>query len=154
MARHPNVEYIRLYTDGSAARKVDVAAPIETMRLPRAKKQKRITLRIDPLALTAIAMTVLMAVLMIVGVVQLNVARQETAAMLAYVEDLQAENEELQNYFDTKCDLDDIERTAMALGMVPVDQVTHITVQVSREIVEEQPGAWEKFATFLVGLFA
>ena len=154
MARHPNVEYIRFYTDGSAARKVEVAAPIKTMRLPRVKKQKRITLRIDPLALTAIVMTVLMAVLMIVGAVQLNAVQQETTAMLTYVENLQEENAELQDYFNTHCNLDEIERTAMALGMVPKDQVTHITVQVPQEVVEHQPGAWERFTTFLVGLFA
>ena len=52
------------------------------------------------------------------------------------------------------CDMDRIERTAMALGMVPKDQVTCIRIQVPQEIVEEQPGAWERFTTFLSGLFA
>ena len=104
--------------------------------------------------LTAIFMTLLMAALMIVGAVQLKAAQQETAVMLAHVENLQAENEELQNYFDTHCDLDEIERTAMALGMVPIEQVTHVTIRVPQEIVEEQPGAWERFTTFLTGLFA
>ena len=154
MARHPSVEYIRFYTDGSAARKVEVAAPIKTMRLPRVKKQKLITLRIDPLALTAIVMTVLMAVLMIAGTVRLNTAQQETAAMQAHVEKLRDENAELKNYFQEKCDLNEIERTAMALGMVSQDQVTHISVRVLQETVEEQPGVWERFATFLAGLFA
>ena len=154
MARHPNIEYIRFYTDGSAARKVEVAEPIKTMRLPRVKKQKRITLRIDPLAVTAILMTALMAVLMIVGAVQLDRAQQETAVMLAHVENLQEENAELHTYFDTHCDLEEIERTAMALGMVPKEQVTHITIQVPQVITEEEPGAWERFTTFLVGLFA
>jgi len=154
MARHPDVQYIRFQTDGSAARKAEVAAPVKTMRLPRVKKKKRITLRIDPLALTAIVMTAMMAVLMIVGAVQLNAAQHETAAMRSHVEKLEAENKELNAYYEEHCDLDEIERTAMALGMVPKEQVTHITVHVPQEIAEEQPGAWERFTVFLAGLFA
>ena len=154
MARHTSVEYIRFTTDGNAARKVEVAEPIKTMRLPRVKKQKSITWRIDPLALTAIAMTLVMALCMVVGVLQLDAVRQENAAMQAHVENLQQQNEELQTYFEENCDMDRIERTAMALGMVPKDQVICIRIQVPQEIVEEQPGAWERFTTFLSGLFA
>jgi len=74
--------------------------------------------------------------------------------MRSHVEKLEAENKELNAYYEEHCDLDEIERTAMALGMVPKEQVTHITVHVPQEIAEEQPGAWERFTVFLAGLFA
>ena len=154
MARHPSVEYIRFRTDGNAARKVEVAAPIKTIRLPRAKKQKRPRPQIDVLSLTAIVMTVVMAVCMLVGLRQLNVAQQETAAMQKKVEALQAENDMLWTYYDENLDMDQIERTAMALGMIPKDQATCITVQVASEAVEEQPNVWERVTLFLTGFFA
>ena len=154
MARHPDIQYIRFRTEGSTARKVEVAEPIKTMRLPRAKKQKRITLRIDPLAVTAILLTVCMAVLMVIGAVRLDAAQQETIAMQAYVEKLEARGEELDTKFQENFQEDELERTAMALGLVPKSEVKHITVQLPPEIAEEEPGVWDRFTTFLTGLFA
>ena len=154
MARYPDVQYIRCHTDGNAARKVEVVAPIKALRLPSVKLLKPTIVRIDPLALTAIVMVVFMAFLMITGLVSLQTAQKETAAMQTHVEKLQTKNEELQIKFQDNCKLDEIERTAMALGMVPQDQVTHITISVPQESVVEQPGAWEQFTMFLAGLFA
>ena len=155
MARYPDVQYIRCRTDGNAARKVEVVAPIKTIRLPRAKTQvKPAVLRIDPLAFVAIVMVIVMASLMIVGITQLQNAQKQTAAMEAYVESLERENETLRTDFEENCDLDEIERTALALGMVPADQVPHISVRVPQQRAEEQPGAWERITMFLAGLFA
>ena len=154
MARYPSVEYVRFRTDGNAARKVEVAAPIKTMRLPRAKKQKGQPRKIDLLSTTAIVMTVVMMALMVVGLCQLDAARQETAAMQAKVEQLQAKNDELVTYYNDHLDLDQIERTAMAMGMIPMEQATRITIEVPQSVLEEQPGAWERFTMFLTGLFA
>ena len=154
MARHPSVEYIRFRTDGNAARKIEVAAPIETIRLPRVKKQKQPRRRPDVLSLTAIVMTAIMAVCMLVGLQQLRAAQQETLAMQQKVEALQAENDALWTYYDENLDMDQIERTAMALGMIPKDQATCVTVQVAAEVVEEQPDVWDRVTMFLTGLFA
>lgn len=154
MARYPDVQYIRFHTDGNAARKVEVATPIKTMRLPRVKHRKCVTLRIDPLALTAIVTTVVMAILILIGFSRLEAAEQQTVEMQNRAATLQDENIALNDYFWENCDLDNVERTAMALGLVPRDQVTHITIQVPREHVQEEPGNWERFTTFLAGLFA
>lgn len=154
MARHPSVEYVRFRTDGNAARKVEVAEPLKTIRLPRAKKQKRPLHRIDLLSLTAIALTIVMTVCMLVGLQQLDAAQQETAAMQQKVQALQVENDALWTYYEENLDMDQIERTAMALGMIPKDQATCITVQVPQEVVEEQPNVWERVTLFLTGLFA
>ena len=155
MARHPDVQYIRFQTDGNAARKIEVAAPIKTIRLPRVKqKRKRITLRIDPLALTAIVMTVVMAVLMVVGVQRLEEAKQKTEVMQTHVENLQKERAELSQYFRDHCNLEEVERAALALGMVPKEQVPHITIDVSGTQTTQRLDAWHQFATVLASLFA
>ncbi len=154
MARKPDVQYIRFYTDGSAARKVAPVAPLKTIKLPKVKKQKKLLLYIDPVAIAGIAMAVIMLTLMAVGVMQLKTARQEMQTMAAYVSTLQEENASLQATFSEGYDLDQIEKTALALGLVPKEQVRHVTVSVPELIVEEEPDAWERFYIFLTGLFA
>ena len=155
MARQPDIQYIRFYTDGSAARKVAPVTPFKTIKLPKIKKLKRTVLHIDPIALAGIAMAAVMLVLMSVGILQLRNAQQELLAMTAYVDTLQEENTSLRETFAEGYDLEEIQRTALALGLVPKDQVRHVTIQVPQEQVEEEaPGAWDRFYIFLTGLFA
>lgn len=154
MAQRIDIRYVQYYTDGSTARKVAPVAPIETIKLPRVKKQKRITICIDPIAVVSIGMALVMAVLIVLGTLQLNAAREEMQTMAAYVDTLQQENAQLQQNFTESYDIEQIKRTALALGMVPMEQVEHITVSLPpvEEMVE--PTAWERFTTFLTGLFA
>lgn len=154
MAVRTDIRYIQYYTDGSAARKIVSAAPKKTIKLPKIKKQKRVTLYIDPVAVASIGMALMMAVLIVVGMVQLNSARQEMHTMSSYVETLRQENVQLQQNFTESYDVEQIQRTALALGLVPKEQVQHITVELP--VIEEtaEPTAWERFTTFLTGLFA
>ena len=154
MAQRLDVQYVQFYTDGSAARNVAPLAPLVTMKLPKIKKVKRTVLRIDPIAIAGICMAVLMITLMVVGAVQLTTQRQQLNEMTMYVEDLRIENEVLENRFEQKCDLEQIERTALALGMVPEEQVKHVTISAPDMIEEKTPSGWEQFYIFLTGLFA
>ena len=154
MAQRLDVQYVQFHTEGSAARKVIPLAPLQTLKLPKIKKVKRLVLHIDPLAVAGICMAVLMIVLMLVGAAQLTTQRQQLNEMTLYVEDLRTENEILENRFDQKCDLEQIERTALALGMVPKEQVKHVRISAPVMIEEETPGTWERFYIFLTGLFA
>ena len=154
MARHPEVQYIQFYTDGSAARKVATAAPIKTMKLPRVKKLKKITLHIDPVAIAGIVMAAVMLVLMAVGVAQLSSTRTQLQTMTAYVNTLEQENASLKAEFSQGYDLESVERTALALGFVPKEEVEHITIRVPDMHEEVQLGPWQRFYTFLTGLFA
>lgn len=154
MAQRLDVQYVRFYTDGSAARKVAPVAPLNTIKLPKVKKAKRIVVHIDPVAIAGIFMAAVMLVLMTVGVVQLNIQRQALNEMTAYVEELQTENEILEERFQNGYDIAEIERTALALGLVPEDQVRHVTIQAPEMTVEDEPDAWERFYIFLTGLFA
>ena len=123
-------------------------------KAPKVKKQKRITIAIDPIAFASLTMALVMTVLIVVGWVQLNNIKQEVQTMTAYVEVLQAENVQLQNTFLEGYDIEQIERTALALGMVPKEQVQHISVQLPEMIEQPEPTTWERFTTFLTGLFA
>lgn len=154
MAQRTDIRYIQYYTDGSAARKIAPVAPLKTIKLPKIKKQKRMTLCIDPVAVASIGMAVVMAVLIVVGVVRLSSARQEAQRMSDYVTALQEENVQLQQTFSEGYDIEQIERTALALGLVPKEQVKHISVSLPQLEEPEEPTTWERFTTFLTGLFA
>ena len=154
MARQPDVRYIRLYTDGSAARKIETIAPVKTAQLPKIRKQKKIVLWIDPVAVLALAVAAVMMILMVVGVTKLHEAQQQTAAMEQYVQQLQERNETLRTAYAEGYDLEEVERTAHALGMVPTDHVKHVTIQVQTPEAAPKLTLWEQIGTFLAGLFA
>ena len=154
MAQRPSVQYVQFYTDGSAARKVATVAPIKTAKLPKTRRVKRITLHIDPVAIGGIVMAVIMLVLLLVGVAQLNQARQEVVALENQVATLQAQQRELNVTYEGRYDIADVEKTALAIGMVPKEQVKHVVMQVPKAEPERTPGPLEQIYMFLVGLFA
>ena len=153
MARQVDIQYIRSYTDGTAARKLDMLLPREPVRKRPVKKAKRIVLHIDPVAILGITMAAIMLVLMSVGCVKLLSAQRDMNSMDAYVQDLRHENVQLQEQYDAGYDLENVRQTALALGMVPVEQVAQVTIHVN--VPEQvQPDGWEQFRMFLAGLFA
>lgn len=154
MAMRTNVQYIRFYTEGSAARKLEPVVPLNTMKLPKVKKNKRRVIFLDPMAVAGMAMAVVMAVLMVVGIVQLNKAQQEVETLSGYVQTLREENVQLEQTFSESYDVEEIRQTALALGMVPVEEVEHVTLRMPEVQEPEEPTAWERFTTFLTGLFA
>ncbi len=156
MAQKTDIQYIRLYTDGSAARKIQPVAPWKTARLPKINKQKKIVIHIDPLAVAGIVTAVIMLTLMFVGVGQLQQVQQETAVMEAYVESLRTDNVQLYDTYESGYDLEEIQRMAVALGMIPKDQAQQVYVDVAAPVAEQQPApsVWESVWTFLTGLFA
>ena len=154
MARQLDVQYVRFYTDGSAARKVATVEPLKQMKMPKTKKQKRIVFHIDPIATMGIVVSVFMLILMAVGVSQLSNAQQRVDTMQTYVDQLETENASLSATYAESYDLQKVEETALALGMVPRDQVQRVSIRVPMVEVEETPGAWDRFYTFLTSLFA
>ena len=152
MAQRTQIQYIRFYTEGSAARKVaPVVTPFKTARLPKINSQKKIVLRIDPVAVVGIVVAVSMMIMLAVGIFQYKAAQEQAQLMERYVETLNRDNESLQNTYDS-IDLTAIEQTALALGMVPESQVQHVSLRVPPVQEVEEPQ--ETFWTFLAGLFA
>ena len=148
--------YIQFYTAGSAARKVELVDEREWAPLPEYQLRRRKAIHIDPVAIIGILVAVFLMATMLLGVNQLVNARQEAMQMEEYVAQLQAENHELSQKYAEGYDLSIVEKTALNMGMVPVEQAPQITIQVQMPEVEtvQSVTLWEQITTFLTGLFA
>ena len=156
MAQRLEIQYVQFYTQGSTARQVTPAISRDTGDLPKMKKRKLQRICIDPVAIFSMAVAVCLFVMMMVGVAQLNKTQAQTAEMEQYVQLLQMENAQLQAQFDAECDLEAIAEAAVALGMVPAEEVvqTVISVELPDPSEPEAVTLWERIGTFLSGLFA
>ena len=159
MAKKHDILYVNFYTGGSAAHKIELAPPQprypEPAPAPRAKPKKQTVVHVDPLAIASIAVSVVMLVLMVVGMLTLTEAHAQEARMAASIQVLQAEKARLQAEFDERYDPAAIEEAALALGLVPVEQVEHRTIRVpAMEEIPEEPSIWEQVQDFFEGLFA
>jgi cell division protein FtsL len=153
MARKEEIRYIQFYTDGSAAKQITPRWPVAAPKKKSAQKKKQIVY-VDPLALGGIVVAVVMLALMIVGVCKLNAVQQEATQMQTYVETLKAENVTLKQRYSEECDLEAIEQTALALGMIPVEEAQQIQITVQLPHEETEPSFWDNIGVFLTGLFA
>lgn len=155
MAQRRPIEYVQFYTMGSAAQKLEVAKPKleEPVILPRVV-QKRKKVLVDPVAIFGVVVAVCMFVTMFVGVLHLRQVQSDADAMEQYVLHLQQVNEEKKDFYHESYQLDEIEKTALALGMVPMEEAAHYTIDVTEPLPEESPSVWESVGTFLSGLFA
>lgn len=155
MARKPDIQYVRYYTDGSAARQLEVYSPRKNKTAaPRPKKQKGYVIYVDPLAVGGILLAAVMLVMMLVSSIQLAVARQQLSDAQAYVTTLTQSNEQLRRTYNEGYDLAEVEKSALALGMIPASQATTIFVDVEEEVVIEKPTFWERVSMKLSELFA
>ena len=155
MARQPEIQYINAGVCGTSAYKLD-AAPAYKKRaqLPKARRQKKTAICLDPYALIGILAAGVMMIMLLVGMVRLQECRNEVNNLEHYVQDLHQENMELQETFEAGYDLDEVKQIAMAMGMVPADQVERVPLSVTVPAEEPQPTVWESFCAFLAGLFA
>lgn len=157
MARKPDIQYIRFYTDGSAARQVQDKPHRQKKyalsKAPRRENKQRV-IRIDPLAMGGIVISAVMLVLMIAGTVELFSVRQQANQMEQYVAQLYAQNIELRSDYESGYDLNEVQRSANALGLVPVADKT-VTVSLQDQPVRmAQPNVWQRLSQFFQGLFA
>ena len=154
MAQQLDVRYVSYYTAGSSALKLTPAIPLKTWTLPRKKRATKLVLRVDPVAYAGILLAAVMVVLLVVGFVQLNHARQDEVAMAAYVASLEQENAELKATFENSYDLEQVEEVALALGMVPADQLQKITIKMPEPVENVEPSGLNAFWTTITSLFA
>ncbi len=155
MANRVDIQYVDFSVEGNAAKKIS-AAPRKKVRLPKEKKNTRYVLYMDPLSFCGIVLAVLMLVLMGTGVAHLQEAYNQNQQMSAYVDTLNEKNAALREEFTQVCDLDEIERLALALGMVPKEDApqTGISIYIPPEEAPKQMSLWEQIGLFLASLFA
>ena len=157
MIQRASVQYVRFYTYGTAARKLEYAVPEKKKMtaLPKPKKAKRRKIYVDPIAILGVVVAVCMLIVMSVGVKQLQQAQHEAVVMELYVEQLTQENELLTAEYAGSYDITMVEQTARALGMVPRVNVPHSTIEVTVPVeIAEEPTVWETIGTLLTNLFA
>ena len=129
MAKKSEVQYIRYYTVGSAARKLAPQVVEKTKAAPKPRKAKKILIYIDPVAIFGVMTAVIMLTCMLVGMIRLNDVWTQQAVIQQHVERLIEENHTMREQYEAGYDLDQVKKTALALGMVPVDQVEHISLE-------------------------
>ncbi len=154
MARRPDIEYIRYYTDGSAARQLEQKPRRKKRPLPKVKKQPQYILYIQPMAIVGIVLSAVMLIMMIVGSVELYHAQNQKRAMEEYVQIMTRGNAIDRAMYEESLDMQTIEKSALALGMIPQEQAKQMTISVPMPEVQEEPGFWDRAILFLEGLFA
>ena len=152
-----NIQYVQFPTEGSSARKVMPAlrTKLATLPAPKVKSKKRKVIFVDPVAGLGMIVAVAMLVMMCFGVAQLMVERHETKAMEAYLVTLSQQNNELEAKYTAGYELEDVERTALALGMVPREHVPNTVIHVVDSTQQvSSVSVWQRIGTVLSGLFA
>ena len=155
MARKPDIQYVRFYTDGSAARRLEVQSPQKhKTAAPRPRKQQGYVIYVDPLAVAGILLAAVLLISMLVGSIQLAVARQQLSDTRAYVTTLRQGNAQLRKTYDEGYDLEEVEKSALAIGMIPVSQAQTFYVEVEKEEPVEEVTFWDRMSAKLEELFA
>ncbi len=159
MAEKIKIQYINLYTDGSAARRLELPRVPQVQPDPvpgnKPRPKARRVVRVDPLALVSIVVCAVILVLLASGVLQLYTLHTQQQALKDYVISLSEQNVALEQEYREGYDLDRIKTEALALGMIPVEQAQQITVSVTRPMeVTPEPDLWTQIQDFFAGLFA
>ena len=140
MVQKPKIQYIgQFYVHGSEARALELEEQKKPKtRLPLAKLETIEKIYVDPVALAAIAVALVMLAVMILGAVQLQNDWLEYERMADYVTDLRTENARLTHTYRAGYDLEDIEMKALAMGLVPKTELQTISISVTHpEVMPE-----------------
>ena len=156
MTEKPKIQYIgQFYVPGSEAQ---VLAPKKKKKkaktkLPIAKGEQVKAIYIDPVALIGMTVAVVMLVVMVVGALQLRSDWAQYEQMSGYVSQLNYDNAELERTYRDGYDLEDIRDKALALGMVPVEEVPSRTITVTHSQPKPERTLWDDIVWFFSGLF-
>ena len=81
MARKSDIQYVQFYMDGSAARQLELEPrrPKKKLQQPRPRRQKKIVLHVDFIAVAGMLVAGVMLLLMLTGMSGLNRLNQEVS---------------------------------------------------------------------------
>jgi len=158
MARQPDIQYIQYYTGGSTARKLEPEKRQSKngVGLPQVRRrvQKRKVVYVDPVSVCAVMVAVVLVIAMAVGMLRLGNLTDQADRMEQYAATVNQENAALRAEYRSGYDLKDVEQKALAMGMVPEDQLRHISVKVEVPQPEPELTGWQEFCRFVTELFA
>ena len=153
MAAKPEIQYVeRFYVYGSEApvRKTE-EKPEEAVRKQQKPQVQKIYVDLSAMIWTVTAF-VLMAAMIFSGI-HLNKMWQEKELMQSYVSNLQLNNTALRHNYRISYNLEEIQKQAEELGLVPEDQVETRYIRVSVPEPSEQWTIWGNIKWFFEGLF-
>jgi hypothetical protein len=161
MAQKPykhNIEYIQKYYSYGSEAKVIEFKPLrqksQKPAVPKREKEPVTTVCIDPIAFCGMMVAVVMVVVLLAGILQFSAVSQDHEIMENYVMQLREEKILQQHQYKAGYDLDEIEVTARALGMIPIGEAETISLRVEVPARQEDPGFFENVIWFFSGLFA
>ncbi len=148
MARKFNERYVRYYTPGNTTGKNPGSG-----KEPATPERK--TIEVEPIALVGNAVALLLAVLMIVGLLQVNQINTQVRDMEVYVLGLERIEANLEAEYRNSYDLEEVRLAAESMGMIPAQEALRVPVRVPEEQVEViQLSWWENFLVSLRRIFA
>ena len=157
MANKPDIQYM-YYVPGSEAQVIEFKPARKARKaktvLPKAVPQKKIRMAVDRASLIALAVAFVMMILITVGMWQYLDACAEHREMSDKVILLQNENVRLQEQFEAGYDLEEIRIMALAMDMVPREELETIAIHVDVPVPEAEPTWWENVCWYFEGLFA
>lgn len=134
MARKYNDRYVRFYTFGSTAAKVEQE---RSASLPKyTKPPKRKPIPFDPVAFVGCTVAVLLLVLMIVGFAQVAHTAAQVKQVQTEIMGLEMERQMLEERYEAGYDLDEVRAAALSMGMVSVEYANHVRVDVPAQVAE------------------
>ena len=99
--------------------------------------------------------SLMLAVLMVVGMIQVSFTAKAVREAETQVAVLQQEQKMLREKYESSYDLDQVRISAESLGMLPAEEAVHVGVKAPTETVEiQQLGWWENMLLSLRQLFA
>ena len=141
MARNTTERYVRYYTFGSTAAKLDRRE--RKAALPEYKTpEKRKPIAVDPIALVGSAVAVLLAVLMLVGFAQVAHTSAQVNKLETQVMTLELEQEQLRQKYENGYDLEEVRAAAESMGMIPAEDAIHVRVELPGETVGIETLSW------------
>ncbi len=157
MVRNPDIEYIdKYYVHGSEAKVIEFAPNKRTPQttLPKPLREKKISIEIDPVAVCGLVVAVVMLIVMAVGLVDFRAACEENRIVSEKLQELRDDNVMKQYTYYTKLDMEYVEDSAKAMGMVSASEAPVIAITVSVPEAEEAYTPWGDFLWSLSCLFA
>lgn len=157
MTQKPKIQYVgQFYVHGSEARAVALKEKPKKAktRLPLAKLEQITEIQVEPAAVVSIVLAVMLLAGMVSGCLSLRTQWLQYRTMANYVDQLAAENVSLTETYRASFNLNEVESRALALGLVPQDQVEHRTITLTVPTPVEEETLWDDIVWFFQGLFA
>ena len=141
MARKTTERYVRYYTFGSTAAKLDRTE--QKAALPQYKTpEKRKPIAVDPIALVGSAVAGLLAVLMLVGLAQVAHTSAQVQKLQTQVMTLELEQEQLRQKYEAGYDLEEVRAAAESMGMIPAEEAIPVRVELPGQTVQIEHLSW------------